>query len=56
MVFKKNKLIWVYKIFFILFLAIAFSTTLQARETIIKTQEVKIGQKAELILSAPISP
>jgi len=40
MVFKKNRLIWIYEIFFILFLIISFSTSIYA-------QTAKVGQKAE---------
>lgn len=40
MVFKKNRLIWIYKIFLTLFLIILFSTSIYA-------QAVKVGQKAE---------
>jgi len=40
MVFKKSRLIWIYKIFFILSLIIPFSTNSYA-------QAAKVGQKAE---------
>ena len=47
MIFKKSRSSRIYEIFFIFFLLVAFSTTLHARETRVKTQETKIGQKAE---------